>query len=75
VPAQITMPELRQQMDLLFTDPKKDDWRDGEVWTDTIASSPAMYWDVAAKKIAAVAYLPDGTAADLKSWWSDRWGQ
>jgi actin-like ATPase involved in cell morphogenesis len=74
VPDTVTMPELRQEMGVLFTDPTKATWKGGEVWTDTVASSPALYWDVAAKRIAAVAYLPDGSGADLKSWWDDRFG-
>jgi hypothetical protein len=74
IPDTITVKDLRDQLDPLLTNAKKTTWRDGELWTAEVSSSPALYWDVEDKRIAAVAVLPSGDADALRSWWSARFG-
>jgi hypothetical protein len=74
IAANISVTELRAEVDNLLSDADKTTWAHGEVWTTTSSGGPTLYWDDTDKRVAAIAVLPGGDLSTLRTWWQSSFG-
>jgi len=73
IPTNISVTELRTKISPLLDHPDKQAWAHGQLWISEESVS-ALYWDQVDERVAALALLPAGNSAKLRTWWQTTFG-